>query len=161
MTSLPHSRTMQSGVFVVESQETAIDVARRAEADGLAVARLEGKNVSTKEAFLDEAARSLRFPEYVGRNWDAFEEALQDLEWRPARGYLLVIDRFDRLAAAKPREWAIALDILGETVDAWERSGTPMVVLLRGPKSAAPTVPELQTWEPFRKRPGTRAISKG
>lgn len=37
--------------------------------------------VSSKEQLLDILAKQLRFPDYYGRNWDAFEECLRDLSW--------------------------------------------------------------------------------
>lgn len=133
----------QPGVFVVESEQLARGLARRAVNDGLFVAVVDSKDVSTKKGCLEQIARELRFPDYFGWNWDAFEEAIQDLAWLPAKGYVLVIDHFDRLAMAEPREWAIGLNILEESANAWKRAGKPMLVLLRGPKDAAPNVPEL------------------
>lgn len=84
------------GVFTVESEQIARDLASRAKDDGLFVAVFKGQDVSTKQAFLEEMARGLRFPDYFGRNWDAFEESIQDLKWLPAKGYVLVIDHFER-----------------------------------------------------------------
>jgi hypothetical protein len=37
-----------------------------------------------KSAVLASFAGALGFPEWVGRNWDALEDALRDLSWWPA-----------------------------------------------------------------------------
>ena len=145
----------RSGVFTVEAQRIARDLVRRARNDGLFVAFVEGQAVSTKQAFFEETACGLRFPDYFGWNWDAFEESIQDLEWLPAKGSVLVFNHFDRLATAEPREWAIGLDILEESAGAWRRAGKPMLVLLRGPKEAAPTVTE---FPPLSKRQQRRRV---
>src|SRR5207247_10829923 len=36
-------------------------------------------------------AKSLDFPEWFGRNWDALEDCLSDLSWRKAGGTVLVL----------------------------------------------------------------------
>lgn len=37
-----------------------------------------------KRALLRFIAKELNFPDYFGENWDALEECLRDLSWRPA-----------------------------------------------------------------------------
>ena len=42
---------------------------------------LDAKLMTTKATLFDECQRVLRFPEYFGRNWDALDECLRDLDW--------------------------------------------------------------------------------
>lgn len=42
---------------------------------------LDAKLMTTKSALFDECQRVLRFPDYFGRNWDALDECLRDLDW--------------------------------------------------------------------------------
>lgn len=35
--------------------------------------------------------KAMRFPDYFGKNWDAFDECIGDLEWMPANGYFLIL----------------------------------------------------------------------
>jgi len=37
--------------------------------------------IASKEELLTTLANHLRFPDYFGGNWDAFEECLRDLSW--------------------------------------------------------------------------------
>jgi RNAse (barnase) inhibitor barstar len=100
--------------------------------DGLFVAWINGKRVENREDFLTAVALALEFPGYYGRNWDAFEECIRDLEWLPARGYVLVLDEYERFAQRDPESWNIALAILKEAANTWASTETPMYVLLRG-----------------------------
>jgi hypothetical protein len=92
---------------------------------------INGKTVSDKSTFLVAAGQAFAFPEYYGRNWDAFEEMVNDLSWIPATGYILLYDYVYRFAAAQPNEWQIALSILQSASSNWQREGIPFYVLLR------------------------------
>lgn len=120
------------GVFIAESLDAAMVFAAEAMHDGLFVAWIDGKRVTSKEEFLTVVAQALEFPGYYGRNWDAFDECIRDLEWLPARGYVLVLDEYQWLAQRDPENWTIALAILKEAATTWSRTDTPMYVLLRG-----------------------------
>ena len=50
---------------------------------------LDGTKITTKNELFSELARVMKFPNYFGHNWDALEECLCDLEWMPARGYIV------------------------------------------------------------------------
>lgn len=104
---------------------------------------LDGRLIKDKATFLEQAAAAKDFPDYVGRNWDAFEEAMRDLEWAPADGYLLVYDYPQYFAANAPGEWETARAILQEAVDYWRARGVPMFVLLRRTDGALDHIPRL------------------
>ena len=68
--------------------------------DGIVLRVLRGTRMRTDaEAFVEMAA-ALQFPSYAGPNWNAVLDCLRDLQWLPARAYLIVITRADRLFAA-------------------------------------------------------------
>jgi RNAse (barnase) inhibitor barstar len=62
-----------------------------------AVRILRGKQCVTREGLLDEFARGLDFPQYFGRNWDALEDCLTDLEWLSAEAFVLIITNADQV----------------------------------------------------------------
>jgi hypothetical protein len=134
----------QPGVYVVESPVAMLDFAAEARENGYFVAWVNGKSITSHEAFLADVSRRLQFPAYFGQNWDAFEECIRDLDWLPARGYVLVLDGFDWFARSDPKNWKIGLDVLEEAVNTWSRTRTPMYVLLHGPRDGAPGVKELR-----------------
>ena len=45
----------------------------------------------TRMTFLSRIAEALEFPDWFGRNWDAFFDCLTDLSWLPAGGHVLVL----------------------------------------------------------------------
>ena len=57
----------------------------------LKVIVLRGSNMQSMDRFYDELAAALQFPLYFGRNWNALDECLVDLEWLLSDSYLLVV----------------------------------------------------------------------
>ena len=91
---------------------------------GFAVRRLDGRRCGTKPALLAELARVLAFPAHFGRNWDALEDCLTDLEWLPAPGYLLVVTQADRLLAGRPADYRTFVSILESAGAEWAAART-------------------------------------
>ncbi len=131
------------GVYRATLRTRAEALCREAEGRGWRCFHLDGRHIASKAEFLTAGARALNFPSYFGANWDALEESLNDMSWAPGQGYLVVFDRVARFAEAQPDEFAVALDILRESVQRWAARGVPLVVLLRGAGRAAQDAPVL------------------
>ena len=86
---------------------------------GLLVHELDGADCESKGQLLAAAARAFAFPEYFDPNWDALEECLCDLEWQPAEGYLLVIQRAHLVLKDRPTEWNTFVGILQAVGKHW------------------------------------------
>ncbi len=70
---------------------------------------------------LAEMARAIQAPDWFGHNWDALADALGDLSWNKAPGYVLL------LRGEHPAE--VMLDeVLYATVDFWRLQGKPFWV---------------------------------
>ena len=81
------------------------------ELDGFEVLTLEGGSIESKEELLDAIAEGFGFPDWFGRNWDALEECLRDLD-AVNDGYALVITDATALWAERPR-------VSGTLVEVW------------------------------------------
>jgi RNAse (barnase) inhibitor barstar len=98
---------------------------------------IKGAKCQTTAGLLTECARALDFPDYFGHNWDALEECLTDLEWLPAKGYILLITDAAHVLANDEAEYETFLEILCDAGEAWgngqagmnARRATPFHVL--------------------------------
>jgi hypothetical protein len=50
----------------------------------VAVFEVNGACIESERDLLSALARAMEFPSYFGMNWDALDECLRDLSWRPA-----------------------------------------------------------------------------
>ena len=107
---------------------------------------LDGYSMTNLEGLYQEFTTVLKLPKYFGRNLNALDECLNDLEWLPSDGYLLCIknaevllkdetdDVFEGLLSilnSAGEEWATPVT-LGE---AWDREGLPFHTILELGKS--------------------------
>ncbi|HWI69816.1 MAG TPA: barstar family protein, partial [Nitrospiraceae bacterium] len=80
---------------------------------------IQGAKCQTIAVLLTECARALDFPDYFGHNWDALEECLIDLEWLPAKGYILFITDAGYVLPDDEEEYETFLEILRDAGEAW------------------------------------------
>lgn len=132
---------VQPGLYRFSSHAAPQRIRRDAEKAGWVCFCISGRDVVDKAGFLRAAASAMSFPSGYGRNWDAFDEAVRDLNWaRPreaGRGFIVLYDDAGRFASAQPEQFAVARDVLRSAVAAWLAHGVPMFVLLRGANVAA------------------------
>lgn len=91
---------------------------------GFVIRTIEGKKCRTSSSLFTEFARALSFPEYFGHNWDALEECLADLEWLPAKGYILLITDAHAVLPDDEEEYETLLEVLSDAGEAWSKGQT-------------------------------------
>lgn len=79
---------------------------------GLRLLEVDGRHIETEQEMLRELARAFSFPNYANSNWDAVDECLRDLEWLPAKGYVLRVRGASRL-------WRKVPLAAGALVESW------------------------------------------
>ena len=118
-------RNLQAtGAYALDARDS--DGLRRATRTlGYELVRVDLSHCATKEALLAAFARALRFPEWFGHNWDAFADCLCDLSWRPAKGYVLLLEHSDALLAHRSDAFATAVAALTDASRSWAEQEVP------------------------------------
>lgn len=81
---------------------------------------IEGASCKTLNEFFVEFSRVLEFPSYFGRNWDALDECITDLEWMPGCGYILLVQNADQLLSEEAKkQYDIFLAIMKKAGEEW------------------------------------------
>jgi RNAse (barnase) inhibitor barstar len=83
---------------------------------GVAARWLRGDRMRTQENLMNELSAALQFPSYFGKNWNAVDECLNDLEWLLADKVVVVIlDAAQLLQDAKPEAFSTFMELLGQS----------------------------------------------
>jgi len=123
---------VRSGVYRVARRD-AIDEALRGSALDSAAVDLQGGDA------LAAVAKALRFPDWFGGNWDALEDCLGDLSWRPGEGHVLVIRNWQAVAGD---DFGVLVDVLRSSAEYWSGRGKPFFAVLLDPQAQL-TLPPL------------------
>lgn len=110
---------VRSGVYRVARSEAIDEVMRDA-------AHIDLKDGDALRAI----ARALRFPDWFGGNWDALEDCLSDLSWRPGDGHVLVFRNWQALASD---DLGVLIDVLRSAAEFWSGRGRPFFAVLIDP----------------------------
>ncbi len=120
------------GVYRFPSRAQPSTLQAEAKAQGWQLFHLDGATIYDKASFLTAAKQAFAMPSYVGNNWDALEEAVNDLAWAPAAGYVVVYDDAAHLDDHDPAAFTVAVDILNSAAENWSKEGKPFYTLVRG-----------------------------
>jgi hypothetical protein len=125
---------LDPGVTRLRSRSSTVDVAAHLSRAGWSVRVVDVGGAPDKAALLEAFGQALSFPSWVGRNWDALEDALRDLSWWPAgeRGRAIIVARAGRLDDELRADWATLCDVLATATGRWRTTPTPLGVLTRG-----------------------------
>lgn len=93
---------------------------------GFALFEADLAAVHDKGGFLAAVAQAIHAPDWFGNNWDALADALGDLSWQPASGYVLLLRNGDEAIGLPAADLGIATEILADTVSFWKSQGKPL-----------------------------------
>ena len=109
---------------------------------GYSCAQADLAGCADKDTFLSRIAEALEFPDWFGRNWDAFFDCLTDLSWLPSRGHVLVLFNTAEMRSDAPEAFDTAISIMQEAALAWQkREGSLRVIMDSPPVSPAGSAP--------------------
>jgi RNAse (barnase) inhibitor barstar len=115
----PGIHELPPGVDVAEVRERAARAAMR-------FVHLDTSRVAGREDFFEVVAKAFSFPQWFGRNWDAFADSLADVRADP--GIVIVWDGWHAFADADAAAFAVAVDVLRQR--AANRLGGAFAVLV-------------------------------
>lgn len=80
-----------------------------------------------KQTLLEAFALGMRYPdlENFGFNWDAFEDAINDLSWLPGSGFAVVFKTHDQAARSDQEDLHMLREILTQAHVNWAASEVP------------------------------------
>jgi RNAse (barnase) inhibitor barstar len=126
-------RPDRAGVFDLPARSVPA-VMEAAAAAGLAGFRVRLGACSTPEDVLARLGEQLGFPDWYGQNWDALADCLTDFSWRPAAGYVLVLEQLGDFRAAGDEDFDTLIEILSDASASWSGLGVPFwAFLVTGP----------------------------
>lgn len=131
----------QCGAYFVDARDGDA-LATAAEALDFALVRIDFDGCTDKADALARIARALDFPEWFGGNWDALADCLSDLSWRPAEGYVLLLEHVAAWRKQDPQDFDIAIDIFIEAAVGWAKMRRPFWVLMPLPADVLAGMPE-------------------
>ena len=102
--------------------DCSVDALRSAvDAAGFALFDADLKGVKGKQNLLHTLAAAANFPSEFSANWDALADALCDLSWQPASGYVLLLRNASDTLGLSANDREIAQDIFADTVVYWRQ----------------------------------------
>jgi hypothetical protein len=90
-------------------------------AAGFALFDTDLKGVKGKQNLLNALSGAAKFPPEFGANWDALADALCDLSWDEASGYVLLLRNASDTLGLSANDREIAQDIFADTVVYWRQ----------------------------------------
>ncbi|MFZ5523962.1 MAG: barstar family protein [Pseudomonadota bacterium] len=111
--------TAASGSYSLQCSVDELRVA--AEQAGFALFDADLKGIKGKQNLLGVLAQAAKFPPEFGRNWDALADALCDLSWHQASGYVLLLRNVSDTLGLSANDREIAQDIFSDTVVYWRQ----------------------------------------
>jgi RNAse (barnase) inhibitor barstar len=107
-----------------------VSVLAAAEANGFATFRVNLAAARDKEDLLSIIGTALAFPEWFGHNFDALADCLADMGWRPAEGYLVILEHCDGVHGEAEEDFTTMLQVFEQAADEWRDQGIPFWCLV-------------------------------
>ena len=117
------------GVHLLDDRVDPVEAAERVRERGWLLLHVDATRAVDKRSFLTAIAEGCGFPTWFGHNWDALADALRDLSWAPAAGYVVLIDHSERYRTHA--DWGLVTEIFDEVTGHWAQDIVPFFVLLR------------------------------
>lgn len=129
----------RSGVYHLP--QVSEQLLRSATAQGFVVYHVDLARARDKGDMLEAIGKAMGFPEWFGYNFDALADSLSDLGWRPALGYVVILEHCAAIRSRAEPDFALALRIFGTAADEWRDRGIPFWCFLDLPADGIASLP--------------------
>jgi hypothetical protein len=121
-----------SGAYFIDERDGDA-MAQTAAALDFAVMRVDLAGCTDKAGLMDRLSKAGGFPDGFGANWDALSDVLRDMAWRPAPGYVWLIENAADWRDAHAEDFDTFLEILNEAAFQWAHDDVAFWALLPFP----------------------------
>ncbi|HMW17466.1 MAG TPA: barstar family protein [Accumulibacter sp.] len=120
-------QSRQAGIYHLPDSGQAV-VKTAAAALGFACFEVDFADATRLDVVLDQLDQVLDFPDWYGRNLDAFKDCLTDLSWCEAAGYVLIITRAEPFHAENINDFRRLNQVFELAIDEWRETDCPFWV---------------------------------
>jgi len=106
------------------------DLIAGAQSAGCLVQRIDLRSTRNRDELLAAIGYGLGFPEWFGYNWDALSDCLLDMGWRPAEGYVIILDHCDGIHAHAENDFITLVQVFQHVASEWREQGIPFWCLV-------------------------------
>ena len=101
-----------------------------AKAKGFATYRIDLTKAADKDTLLTDIGKAMKFPDWFGHNFDALADCLADMEWRPAEGYLILLEHCDGIHGNAEADFVTTLQVFEQAANQWRGDDIPFWCLV-------------------------------
>jgi hypothetical protein len=119
----PFVQTLPPWLLLTDaSKKDVLDSVDELAFEGIIARTMSGETMTTKEAVLAAVANAFDFPDWFGRNWDALEELLGELDWIPSLGYAAwILGAEHLLKDDTPDQFRVLVSLLDSVASKWSK----------------------------------------
>ena len=111
---------------------------------GCCVFHIDLARARNKTDLLEKIGHDMAFPEWFGHNWDALNDCLLDMGWRPALGFVVILKNAEMVQSRAESDFACLLKIFADVADERCSDGVPFWCLVDIPASKIPALVSLE-----------------
>ena len=91
--------------------------------NGQLIFRVSLSRAADRDDALQVIGRVLAFPEWFGVNLDALHDCLVDMGWRPAQGYIILLEHCENLLLNDEAGFGMLLKVFADAAEEWRSQG--------------------------------------
>ncbi|MGM7636578.1 barstar family protein [Bacillus sp. Hm123] len=122
MVSIDFTKLENSAIRILSTSDVqSLEILNNKELKNeLNIILIDGGKCVDKWGLFEEFKIKMNFPDYFTDNWDGFDECINDLDWLPNKGFLLVFDNSECILSAQKEELLTFFEIMNATIQEWK-----------------------------------------